>query len=215
MELSIVQLILGPLQNNVFLIGDADCRKAVVIDPSFDPDKVLEAAQKRGWTLTQVWLTHAHFDHTAGVAEISRAFEPHLPLCMHKDAEHWAALHQDALQFGFPIDPLPAADCYLQQGQLLSISGSPEDAAIEVREAPGHSPGSLIFYSETLGAAICGDVIFRESIGRTDLPGGDYQTLICSIREQVLSLPPKTKLLPGHGPESSVEHELKFNPYLA
>ncbi len=215
MELSIVQLVLGPLQNNVFLIGDEDCRKAVVIDPSFDSGKILEVAEQRGWTLTQVWLTHAHFDHTAGVADVSKAFEPHLPVCMHREAEQWALTHQNALQFGFTVAPPSPADRNFQHGQLLSINGSQADEVIEVREAPGHSPGSLIFYCATLSVAICGDVIFRESIGRTDLPGGDYDTLIGSIREQVLSLPLKTILLPGHGPESSVEHELKFNPYLA
>lgn len=215
MKLSYLQLVLGPLQNNVFLLADGDTREAVVIDPSFDAGKVIQAAKERGWALTQVWLTHAHFDHTTGANHISRAFEPHLPICIHNDAQEWTQANNKNMQFGFQVDELPPADRFITNGQMLSISPDSNEPVVEVRAAPGHSPGSVIFYCAKLSVAFVGDVIFRESIGRTDLPGGDYATLISSIRAQVFSLPPETKLLPGHGPESSVSYELNNNPYLA
>jgi glyoxylase-like metal-dependent hydrolase (beta-lactamase superfamily II) len=98
---------------------------------------------------------------------------------------------------------------------MLSLNPEGGKLVVEVRLAPGHNPGSVILYCEQLGVVFCGDVIFRESIGRTDLPGGDYDTLITSIHEQVLTFPETTTLLPGHGPESSGGYERLYNPYLA
>ena len=215
MKLSFVRLVLGPLGNNVYLLADEDPRDAVVIDPSFGSEAVLAEVKRQGWMLRQVWLTHGHYDHTTGAEMVSKAFDPHLPIGMHAEAEAWASTQKNGVKFGFPIQPVPQIDFHLEHGQMLSLNPDGGEPVVEVRLAPGHNPGSVILYCEQLGVAFCGDVIFRESIGRTDLPGGNYETLITSIREQVLTLPETTTLLPGHGPESSVGYERIYNPYLA
>jgi glyoxylase-like metal-dependent hydrolase (beta-lactamase superfamily II) len=140
---------------------------------------------------------------------------PPLQIGMHPDAYQWVCDQEPANKFGLPIEPLPEPDISLQHGQRLPLQAYSQDFAVEVLHAPGHSPGSVIFYCSLLQVAFCGDVIFRNSIGRTDLPGGDYQTLLTSIKNQVFTLPESTTLLPGHGPESSVGFEKRYNPYLA
>ncbi len=215
MRLSFVRLVLGPLQNNVYLLGDEGAGDAVIIDPSFEVDEALAEAVRQGWTLRQVWLTHAHFDHLAGAAQASAAFEPPLPVGLHPLDEVLMQQQGGASVYGFEIEPIPTPSINFSDGQLLSLGNASTRPIVEVRHAPGHSPGSVMFYCEALGVIFCGDVIFREGIGRTDLPGGSYETLIKSIQAKVLSLPESTTLLPGHGPESSVAYEKSNNPYLA
>jgi len=215
MRLSFIRLVLGPLGNNVYLLGDEDTKAAVIIDPSFESDKAVAEAVRQGWILKQIWLTHAHFDHTAGAKQVADSFSPPLPIGIHKDAETWMNTYSDGNTFGFEVPQVPTPSFYFQQGDCLSLDPAVNEPVVEVREAPGHSPGSVVFYCEHLGVLFCGDVIFRESIGRTDLQGGDFETLIDSIQSQVMSLPDTTTLLPGHGPESSVGYERINNPYLA
>ena len=215
MQLAIIRMVLGPLQNNVYLLGDEDSRNAVIIDPSFEPEKQLAAIERAGWQLRQIWLTHGHYDHTTGAAILQHSITPPPLIGMHPDAFVWAAGQKNPVSFGVPIDPVPQVDIPFQQGQQLALNPEGGELIAEVREVPGHSPGSVLFYCPSLQVAFTGDAIFRESIGRTDLPGGNYTTLIAKIREQVFTLPEKTTLLPGHGPESSVLHEKQHNPYLA
>jgi hydroxyacylglutathione hydrolase len=133
------------------------------------------------------------------------------PLYLHDDdAELYAAVVQQAAMFGLNAEPQPPPDRPLHDGQLLEIGG----CAFEVRHVPGHSPGHVLFYCEAAATAFIGDVVFAGSIGRTDLPGGSYQQLMRSIREKVLTLPPETTLLSGHGPPTSVGHEARSNPFL-
>lgn len=215
MKLEIVRIVLGPLQNNVYLLADNDRKETVIIDPSFEPERQLEEIRRRGWNLTQIWLTHGHFDHITGAATLQKAFAPAPRIGMHPNAFAWAKAQNTDVMFGLPIDGVPKLDIPLKQGQQLAISSSGEPKIVEVREVPGHNPGSVLFYCKQLQVAFTGDAIFRESIGRTDFSGGDYPLLIKSIREQIFTLPDETTLLPGHGPESSVAHEKQFNPYLA
>ncbi len=215
MKLSFVRLVLGPLQNNVYLIGDEETKNAVVIDPSFESEQVLREAGRQGWTLRQIWLTHAHFDHVVGVDTIRNAFDPPLPVGMHKDTYTWTQTMAVSKPLGLPVLVLPEPAFHFYHGQQLPINPGDPNAVVEVRETPGHNPGSVVFYCPALEVCFCGDVIFHESIGRTDLPGGDYAQLISSIRQQVFSLPESTTLLSGHGPQSSVGYERQFNPYLA
>jgi glyoxylase-like metal-dependent hydrolase (beta-lactamase superfamily II) len=215
MKLEIVRMVLGPLQNNVYLLADQDSGEAVIIDPSFEPERQLEEIRRRGWNLTQIWLTHGHFDHFLGAATLHKALVPAPLIGMHPEAYAWAKAQNTTVSFGVPIDMVPQVDIPLEQDQRLAINAAGEPKIVEVREVPGHAPGSVLFYCESLKAAFTGDAIFRESIGRTDFPGGDYLLLLKSIRAQVLSLPDETTLLPGHGPESSVAHEKQANPYLA
>lgn len=213
MKLEIIRLTLGPLPNNVYLLGDHDSGDAVVIDPSFDSQVVLTQAEALGWTLRAVWLTHGHFDHLAGAGEVSRAFSPTLPVWLHPADQIWYDRQGGAGQFGMTISPLPEVVHFFEHGMQLSFQPN-QPLVAEVRHAPGHSAGHVMFYIQSLSALLCGDVIFRQGIGRTDLDGGDLNTLLDSIRTQVFSLPDETQLLPGHGPETTVGFEQAHNPFL-
>ena len=209
MALEIVRLVLGPMENNTYLLADSG--KAVVIDPSFDSETVLQVVEKRSWELTAIWLTHAHFDHIAGVQTIQQASRKGpLPVGLHNDDLPLWQQGGGARLFGMNIEPGPAPSMHFEHGQLLALGGS----QIEVRHAPGHIPGHVMFYSVEASAMLVGDVIFYHGVGRTDLPGGSQAVLMRSIREQVLTLPPQTKLFSGHGPETTVEEELEENPFL-
>jgi len=213
MKLRYRRLTLGPLPNNVYLLGDDDSGDAVVIDPSFESKRVLTAARKQAWNIRQIWLTHAHFDHIAGTAEIAAAFDPSLPVGLHPADQAWYDSGGGADQFNLSIQQPPAPSIFFEDGMTLSLAQG-KAHAVSVRYAPGHSQGHVMFYCEALESLFCGDVIFRGGIGRYDLQGGDLETLITSIQEQVFSLPDDTRLLPGHGPESTVGYERVYNPFL-
>lgn len=213
MKPELVRLTLGPLPNNVYLLGDQDTGDAVVIDPSYDSHLVLARLESLGWTLRQIWLTHAHFDHIAGAAELVAAFDPPLPIGLHPKGLAWYRNAGGAGMFGMSIQQPAEPSILFEDGMQLSLTPEGEPV-VEVRFAPGHSAGHVMFYCPAAQALVCGDVIFREGIGRTDLPDGNLQELLTSIREQVFTLPDETRLLPGHGPESTVGYEKEHNPFL-
>ncbi len=209
MTLEIVRLVLGPMENNTYLLADSG--QAVVVDPSFDSELVLEIVEKHGWDLAAIWLTHAHFDHIAGVQVIQQATgKATLPVGLHTaDLPLWQQ-GGGARLFGMNIAPGPDPSIHFEHGQIITLG----ESRLEVRHAPGHTPGHVMFYAAEAGAMLVGDVIFYHGIGRTDLPGGSQAVLMQSIREQVLTLPVQTRLLSGHGPETTIEEELAGNPYL-
>jgi hydroxyacylglutathione hydrolase len=208
--LEIKTLTLGPVQTNTYLVADSDTRDAAVIDPAWDGGLILSEAQSRGWRIAHLWYTHAHFDHIGGAAEIADALNP-LPLvALHpNDLVLWRAGGGGAL-FGFEIDPGPEPAIDFHQGQILKL-GSVE---FEVRFTPGHTIGHCVLYVESAKLCFCGDLIFNGSVGRTDLPGGDWDTLVNSIKTQIFTLPDDTRLLSGHGSETTVGQEKRFNPYV-
>src|SRR5512143_91531 len=170
MTLEIVPLTLGPVQTNAYLIADSASGDAAVIDPSWDGALILAEAQKRAWRIAHLWYTHAHFDHIGGAAAIADALNP-LPLVALHPADHvlWRS-EGGAPVFGFRIDPGPEPTIDLYQGQRLRLGG----VELEVRHTPGHTPGHCVFYADGAGVCFCGDLIFRGGVGRTDLPGGDW-----------------------------------------
>ena len=208
--LEIVPFMLGPVQTNAYLIGDPSSGDAAVIDPAWDGAVILSEAKRRGWRIAHLWYTHAHFDHIGGAAAIADASNP-LPLVALHPADHalWR-LEGGAPIFGFKIDPGPEPTIDLYDGQTLRL-GSVE---LQVRHTPGHTPGHCILYVPDMGVCFCGDLIFQGGVGRTDLPGGDSEQLIQSIRKQVFTLPEATRLLSGHGPESTVGREKMSNPFV-
>lgn len=210
MTLEIHTFTLGPLANNSYVVVEPTSGLAVVVDPTFDSRHIIKAASEVGWKITQVWLTHAHFDHTAGVAEFTRLTEPPLPVGLHPDD---LDLYHDAggaRQFGVEAVQAPEPTLFFEHGQILMI-GSEQ---VEVRHTPGHSPGHVVFYLPQAKTALVGDLIFQNSVGRTDLAGGSTTKLLRSIYHQIFTLPPETRLLSGHGPETTVAEEKEFNPYL-
>ncbi|OGO39398.1 MAG: hypothetical protein A2W35_13240 [Chloroflexi bacterium RBG_16_57_11] len=209
--LEIITMILGPVETNSYLVADIANNVAVVIDPAWDGQVIAAEAQRRGWRISAIWLTHAHFDHIAGAAGIVRQVQPPPPVALHPaDQPLWEAQGGASL-FGLRIDPGPPPSISLSHAQLLRVGGY----TFEVRHAPGHTPGHVVFYCASQRLVLCGDVIFMSGIGRTDLPGGSYKALMSSIRAQILSLPDETRLLSGHGPETTVGQERLQNPFLS
>lgn len=197
--------VLGPLENNTYLLADPESREAALIDPSYDVETALADARKRDLRISLVLLTHAHFDHIAGVAEVGAA-----PIALHPADLSLYKQGGDAAKFGLPFKSGPEPSRMLSDGQKLLIGA----VEVEVHHTPGHSPGHVIFVCPAAGAAFCGDLIFAGSVGRTDLPGGNAAQLMGSIRREILTLPPGTSLLPGHGPATTVAEEIDSNPFL-
>jgi hydroxyacylglutathione hydrolase len=211
MTLEIVTLPLGPVRTNAYLIADSASGDAAVIDPAWDGDVILAEAQKRGWRIAHLWYTHAHFDHIGGAAAIADALNP-LPLVALHPADHdlWKA-GGGGMFFGFRIDPGPEPTIDFTHGQTLRLGNN----IFEVRCTPGHTPGHVVLYCAEAGVCFCGDLIFAGSVGRTDLPGGIWETLVESIQKQIYTLPPKTRLLPGHEAETTVDREKRSNPFVS
>ena len=211
MSLEIVTLTLGPVETNAYLIADSETNVAIVIDPAWDGEKILDAANQKGWRISNIWLTHAHFDHLGGAAAVADGSNPPPPVALHPE-DYWLWREQGgARMFGMDIDPGPERSIDLEDGQELFLG----DYSFKVLYAPGHTPGHVMFYCETENVLFSGDVIFQNSIGRTDLPHGDTQTLLNSIRDQVLVLPDETKIFSGHGSQTLVGIEKIQNPFLS
>lgn len=208
--LEVVSFTLGPAQTNAYLVADSETKDAAVIDPSWDGHVILEAAQKRSWRIAHLWYTHAHFDHIGGAGAIADALNP-LPLVALHPNDHvlWRSGGGGAI-FGFDIDPGPEPTIDFTHGQILKL-GSVE---FEVRFTPGHTTGHCILYVPAAGICFCGDLIFAGSVGRTDFPGGSWEQLVESIKSQVFTLPDETRLLSGHGPETTVGEEKRSNPFV-
>ena len=226
--LEIVSFTLGPAQTNAYLVADSETKEAAVIDPAWDGHIILGEAQKRSWRIGHLWYTHAHFDHIGGAGAIADALNP-LPLVALHPNDHvlWRAGGGGAF-FGFDIDPGPEPTIDFYQGQILRLGS----AEFEVRFTPGHTPGHCVLYvpdvraersdvSRSSGASrsrsgvcFCGDVIFAGSVGRTDFPGSSWEQLEQSIRTQIFTLPDETRLLSGHGPETTVGEEKRSNPFV-
>jgi glyoxylase-like metal-dependent hydrolase (beta-lactamase superfamily II) len=208
--LNIITYTLGPVLTNSYLIANNESKDAVVIDPADEGHLIVADAEKKGFRINAVWLTHAHFDHMGGVGELITELGYDLPVALHSDDMPLWRAQGGAPFFGMQINPGPMPSIALNEGEILSV-GSYQ---FEIRHAPGHTPGHVIFYCPSAAVLFCGDVIFQSSIGRTDLPGGDYNTLIQSIQLKILTLPDNTRLLPGHGPETSVGVERVNNPFI-
>jgi hydroxyacylglutathione hydrolase len=208
--LEIISFTLGPAQTNAYLVADPDTKEAVVIDPAWDGHVILQAAQKRGLRIGHLWYTHAHFDHIGGAGAIADALNP-LPLVALHPNDHvlWRAGGGGAF-FGFDIDPGPEPTIDFVHGMKMRL-GSNE---FEVRFTPGHTPGHCVLYVPAENVCFCGDLIFNGSVGRTDLPGGDWNALVKSIKAEIFTMPDDTRLLSGHGPITTVGEERLGNPFV-
>lgn len=214
MRLTYQTLTLGPLGNNIYFLIDKDTKDCVVIDPGFLPKTQLDFIKKNGWKLRQIWVSHGHFDHIAGVKTLSEAFDPPIPIAMHPVSFAWAKENPPDEIYGVRVDEIPRVDTPLAQGMWLGIDPESDEKVVEVRDVSGHNPGSVIFYCPALKIAFVGDAIFKESIGRTDFAGSNHQLLLKNIREQIYTLPEETVLLPGHMDATTVGHEKRFNPFV-
>lgn len=200
-------LEVGPLQSNCFIIADDGGKEAIIIDPGGDGARILKLLESRSWKAVMILNTHAHFDHIAANAEVVKATGAQLAV-PRQDASMMADSVMQAKLWGLSVEPSPEPNILLDDGDTLELGGE----TIEVLATPGHSPGGIAF--KTPLGVFCGDSLFAGSIGRTDLPGGDFETLIRSIREKILVLPDETDVFPGHGPPTTVGSEKSHNPFL-
>jgi hydroxyacylglutathione hydrolase len=197
----------GPFAQNMFLVVCTRTNRGILVDPGAATAQALAVAAREGVRIEQIVLTHAHVDHVDGVGRAKR--ETGAPVLLHPDAEPmYHAAPMQAQMFGVFAEAPPPVDEYLRPGDPVRFG----ECELEVRHTPGHAPGHVTLVGE--GFALVGDCVFRGSIGRTDLPGGDFQTLMKSIRTQILTLPDETTLYSGHGPETTVGFEKAGNPFL-
>lgn len=206
-ELKIGRMVIGMYGTNCYLVYREGRQEVIVVDPADKGEQIYEALQEKGFTISGILLTHGHFDHiwgTKSLRELSGAkiyaLDAQEKLC-----------EDDGLnvsrQAGRPYTVVP--DVYVRDGEELSIAG----IAFKVIATPGHTADSCCYYFEEAGFLVCGDTIFLESVGRTDLPTGSGSTLDRSIRERIFTLPDSVQLYPGHGDSTTVEHEKKYNPF--
>ena len=204
----------GPIQANCVLLGDADTGDLVVIDPGEEGERIAERVRASGLRPRMILHTHGHLDHAGGTAELARELEAGLPIGLNPDEiELYRNLPMQGQMFGLEVEAPPEPDLWLDHGKTLTVGG----LELEVRHTPGHSPGGVCFVvsgaDEEL--VVAGDVLFAGSIGRTDLMGGSFPVLERSIRTQLYTLPDDTRVICGHGPETTIGREKATNPFVS
>lgn len=196
-------LVVGPLEENCFIIGDEYSKKAMVIDPGDEPDRILELIRNDSLIVDYIACTHAHFDHIGACGDIKK--KTGARIIIHKDEmELYRSAGDQAALWGYDIAPLPAPDMFVADGDVIKLGY----LSFTVIHTPGHSPGGICFFGE--GLVITGDTLFAGSVGRTDFYGGDINQLRSSF-EKLLTLPPETAVFAGHGPNSTIGREKSEN----
>lgn len=201
----------APFAQNAYVVWGRGGRDALVVDPGFDAGAIADVLDRHGLTPAAILNTHGHVDHIAGNAAM-KARHPDAPLVIGRNEAHLLADPSANLSalFGMPLTS-PAADRLVDDGERLDLAG----LSFEVREIPGHSPGSVVFVFDGVDPPVVlgGDVLFAGSVGRTDL-GGDFPTLASGIRSRLYTLPDSTVVWPGHGPSTTVGAERRENPFV-
>nr|WP_279040408.1 MBL fold metallo-hydrolase [Snodgrassella alvi] len=210
MALQIQVIPVTPFQQNAALLWDDVSREAVLTDVGGEAKRLLSAVSQHQLKLQAIWLTHGHLDHASGVADLTE--QQSVPvLGPHQSDDYWLqALPEITANYGFPVSKPLTPTRWLEDGDELSVG----EHKFIVYHIPGHTPGHVVFYNQENNLLIAGDVLFHESIGRTDFPGGNHADLIHGIQSKLLTLPDSTRVLPGHGPMTTIGHEKLHNPYL-
>jgi len=199
-------LVVGPLQVNCYVVGCEATGEAIVIDPGDQARWVAEVAKRHGLTVKRIVNTHAHFDHLGGVRQLKELTGA--PFALHEDELPLVeSFTRQALFFGFRVGDPPEVDEFLAEGDEVKFG----EVSLKVLHTPGHSPGGISLVGD--GVVFVGDELFMGSIGRTDLPGGDYETLISTVREKLFTLDDDTVVYPGHGPATTIGRERRYNPF--
>lgn len=200
-----------PFQQNCTILFDEDMKSGVVIDPGGDVPAIIEAITSKDLSISEIWLTHGHIDHAGGAEELKDLLDVEI-IGPHKDdLPLLSGLEEQAKMFGvdMPVRNV-TRNSWLNEGDKVSFSGH----VFEVYHCPGHAPGHVIFYNKAQQFAHVGDVLFAGSIGRTDLPGGDHEQLLRSIKEKIFPLGDDVGFICGHGPGGQIGQERKSNPFL-
>ena len=200
----------SPFQQNCTLLWNEATKHGVVIDPGGDVPDILAGIKQAGITVDEIWITHGHIDHVGGAAELRDELK--VPIIGPHVADKYLLDYVVASGANFGMTGVRnfAPDRWLNEGDQLKIG----DLVFDIYHAPGHSPGSVVFFNKDMRFAIVGDVLFNGSVGRTDLPGGDHATLIRSINDKLLPLGDDIGFICGHGPGSNFGHERATNPFL-
>jgi hydroxyacylglutathione hydrolase len=201
----------GPLHCNCTILGDETTREAMVVDPGDNIPEILSRLQKHGLTLRQIVVTHAHIDHVGGAAQLRKLTGA--PVLMNQqDLGLLGMMQMQAGWLGIPTPEVAPPDASAEDGLAVGLATLPA----QVLHTPGHTPGSicLLFHFNDQPLLLAGDTLFAGSIGRTDLPGGDGKQILRSLRERLLVLPDATRVVPGHGPETTIGEERQSNPFL-
>jgi len=203
----------GPFYKNGFVVACEKTREAAIIDPGDEVAGLISFVEKRKLTVRHILLTHAHVDHVTGVGVAKRRFD--VPICLHRDDLFlYEAAAQQGAMFGVRVEPLPSIDVFYTPGQVIVFG----DCEARPHHTPGHCPGGVCLQIGVKGTTgkdlFVGDTLFAGSIGRTDLPGGDYETLMRSIRTVLFSFGDEARVYPGHGSATSIGEERRNNPFL-
>ncbi len=206
------KFIVNPLQENSYVVSD-ETGECMFVDPGFfyaeEYDEVKQYVTDKKLKPVQITNTHCHFDHIMGVEFIRNEYN--IPFAAHPDDAFWIDKATDqGHMFGFELKPVNPIDSFLNENEQVKFGNS----VFEIIHVPGHSPGHIVFYNKENGILIAGDVLFYGSIGRTDLPGGNHESLITNIKSKLFKLSDDTKVYSGHGPETTLGFEKSTNPFL-
>ena len=199
----------GPLRCNCTILGDEVTHEAMVVDPGDNIPEILSRLQKHGLTLRQIVVTHAHIDHVGGAAQLRKLTGAPVMMNQH-DLPLLGMMEMQAGWIGVPTPEVGPPDASAEDGLAIGLAALPA----EVLHTPGHTPGSICLLFPAQHLLLAGDTLFAGSIGRTDLPGGDGHQILRSLRDRLLVLPDDTRVLPGHGPETTIGEERYSNPFL-
>jgi hydroxyacylglutathione hydrolase len=202
-------LPVGPLQCNCSILGDETSREAIVVDPGDDIPRILTLLAKHSLTVKQIVITHAHIDHIAGAHRLKQLTGAPI-LYNQNDLAQVKMMDVQAGWLGIPTPTVSHPDDTLEDGKLITITG----LTGSILHTPGHTEGSVCLYLPNQTLLLAGDTLFAGSVGRTDLPGGNTQKLLTSIHERLLTLPDEVKVIPGHGPSTTIGSERASNPFL-
>ena len=202
-------LVVGPLGVNCCILGCAETKEGVVIDPGGDPEKIIAAITRLGLRIPCIINTHGHFDHIGGNRKVLEHTGAEL-LVHESDVRYLSLAAEVAVKYGATAENSPQPDRFLEDGMILTFG----NCRMEVLHTPGHTPGGCCLYIAEEGMVITGDTLFADGVGRTDFPGGSQKALIESIRTKLLALPDATRVYPGHGPSSTIGHERRYNPFI-
>jgi hydroxyacylglutathione hydrolase len=202
-------LTVGPFQENCYVIGDEEIGEGAIVDPGDEAARIALAVEQTGLAISEILITHAHIDHVGAVAALVEEYA--CPVLMHAEAEPMLQqLPTQAMMMGLRFGKVPKVDRRIEDEEVLEVGG----LRLKALYTPGHAPGHLAFYAESERLVFSGDALFAGSVGRTDLFGGDTEVLMRNIKERLMRLPDQTRVLSGHGPETTIGDERAHNPFL-